>query len=184
MVDAAVKIFLDVGYDATTMEDVAHLAGVGSSTLYRYFDSKDALLLAPLGEPGVMAAELRQAPVDLALGTALGRAIVAIVVVPRDEIVSDLRFHQLIEANPKLQSRLLEWYREEERLLREAIAEREHRAADDVDVVFTARAATLVLELATRQTPADATPEVVAARAREIMRDLEHHAITLPRTTD
>lgn len=184
MVDAAVKLFLDVGYDATTMEAVAHLAGVGSSTLYRYFDSKDALLLAPLGEPGVMAAELRNAPADLALGAALGRAIVAILVVPRDAIVSDERFQQLIRTNPRLQSRLLEWYHEEEDLLRGAIAEREHRAADDVDVVFTARAATLVLELANKDTAADATAEVVAERARAIMRDLERHRITLPRTTN
>jgi AcrR family transcriptional regulator len=184
MVEAAMRLFLDVGYDATTMEDIARQAGVGSSTLYRYFDSKDAMVTAPLGEPGVMAARLREAPTDQPLAEALGAAIVALVVVPRADVASDERFHELIRTNPRAQSRLLEWYHEEERLLREAIADREHRAADDIGVIFTARAATLVLEVANNDTAADAGADVTAARAREIMRALDPQSITLPRVAD
>jgi AcrR family transcriptional regulator len=184
MVDAAIELFLDVGYDSTTMEDIARQAGVGSSTLYRYFDSKDAMVVAPLGEPGVMAARLREAPVDQPLAEALGAAIVALLVVPRDAVATDARFHDLIRTNPRAQSRLLEWYHEEERLLREAIAEREHSAADDIGVIFTARAATLVLEVANNDTAADAGADVTAARAREIMRALDPQSITLPRVAD
>jgi AcrR family transcriptional regulator len=183
MVDAAMELFLDVGFDATTMEGIALRAGVGSSTLYRYFDSKDAMVLAPLGEPGVMAARLRQAPADQPLAEALGAALVALLVVPRDDVVSDERYRELIRTNPRAQSRLLEWYHEEERLLREAIAEREHRGAEDLGVFFTARAATLVLELATDDTAADAGGEVTAERARALMRALEQETITLPRVS-
>ena len=187
MVDAAVTLFLEVGYDATTMEDIAQQAGVGSSTLYRYFDSKDALLLAPLGEPGVMAAALKDAPPEEPLAEALGRAIIAILMVPRNAAMSDERFRRLIATNPRPQSRLLEWYHEEERLLREAIARREQSSPHDVSVIFTARGATLVLEVASNDSAADLKqliPEAVADRARQIMRDLESHTITLPRTAD
>jgi AcrR family transcriptional regulator len=184
MVDAAMELFLEVGYDATTMEDIAQRAGVGSSTLYRYFDSKDALVIAPVGVPGVMATHLRRAPAEQPLSEALGEAIVALLVVPRHDVARDERFHDLLRTNPRAQSRLLEWYHEEERQLREAIAEREHRSADDLGVVFTARAATLVLEVANDDTAADATGEETAARARELMRALEQESITLPRVPD
>jgi AcrR family transcriptional regulator len=184
MVDAAMELFLEVGYDATTMEGVAQRAGVGSSTLYRYFESKDAIVLAPIGEPGVMAARLREVAGDLPLAEALGEAIVALLVVPRGDVVRDARYHDLIRTNPRAQTRLLEWYHEEERLLREAIAEREHRSPGDLGVIFTARAATLVLELANNDTAAEAGGEVTAERARELMRALEQETITLPRVPD
>ena len=37
--DTALALFLDRGYEETTMEDVAAAAQVGLSTLYRYFPS-------------------------------------------------------------------------------------------------------------------------------------------------
>lgn len=182
MVDAAVELFFERGYDATKMEDVAERADVGASTLYRYFDSKEALALAPLGEPGVMGAELRRRPPEETLGVAIGHAVVEMLRLPRSDAVLDERFREIVFGSPRPQSRLLDWYREEERLLREAIADREHSSPDDVDVVFAARAATLVLEIASNESPAAAGPEALAARARAIMRDLAGRAITLPQT--
>lgn len=46
LVDAAAKLFAARGFEATSMDDIAHEAGAGKPTLYRYFAGKDALFEA------------------------------------------------------------------------------------------------------------------------------------------
>lgn len=46
LVDAAAKVFAARGFDAASMDDIAHEAGAGKPTLYRYFAGKDALFEA------------------------------------------------------------------------------------------------------------------------------------------
>jgi AcrR family transcriptional regulator len=48
IVDAAGRLFGERGYEATRLDDVAAAAGVTKPILYRHFDSKQALYLAPL----------------------------------------------------------------------------------------------------------------------------------------
>ncbi len=46
LVSSALRLFIERGFDATTMEDVADAAGVSRRTLYRYFPRKDDLVFA------------------------------------------------------------------------------------------------------------------------------------------
>ena len=46
VIEAAMKLAADGGYDAVQMRDVASEAGVALGTIYRYFASKDHLLAA------------------------------------------------------------------------------------------------------------------------------------------
>ncbi|HEX6313088.1 MAG TPA: TetR family transcriptional regulator [Acidimicrobiia bacterium] len=46
VLDAAMKLAAEGGYDAVQMRDVAQQAGVALGTIYRYFSSKDHLLAA------------------------------------------------------------------------------------------------------------------------------------------
>ena len=46
VIDAAMKLAADGGYDTVQMRDVASEAGVALGTIYRYFASKDHLLAA------------------------------------------------------------------------------------------------------------------------------------------
>ena len=46
VLDAATSLFLSKGYDGTTMDEVAALAGVSKPTLYRYFADKERLYAA------------------------------------------------------------------------------------------------------------------------------------------
>jgi AcrR family transcriptional regulator len=46
IVDAAFKVVERFGLSRFTMDDVARLAGVSRQSVYRYFDSKDALIVA------------------------------------------------------------------------------------------------------------------------------------------
>lgn len=43
IVDAAHEAFLENGYHKTDMRDIAKIAGIDKRTIYRYFDSKEAL---------------------------------------------------------------------------------------------------------------------------------------------
>lgn len=48
IVGAARSLFLDAGYEATSMASIAAVAGVASNTIYWYFRDKDELLVAVL----------------------------------------------------------------------------------------------------------------------------------------
>jgi AcrR family transcriptional regulator len=50
IIQAAARLITDKGLDATTMEDVAAAADVSVGTVYNYFGSKKALLLAGVAE--------------------------------------------------------------------------------------------------------------------------------------
>ena len=63
VIDAAVELAAAGGYEAVQMRDVAERADVALGTLYRYFPSKDQLLVAALGErAGLLEQRLKQRP--------------------------------------------------------------------------------------------------------------------------
>ena len=68
----AVRLFLERGFDNVTMADVAEAAGVGRSTLLRYFPSKGSLLWY---QHDLHDAEFRQAMVDTPAGVPLADAV-------------------------------------------------------------------------------------------------------------
>lgn len=50
ILDAALALFVDEGYEAMSIEGVAARAGVGKATIYRRWSSKEALLIEAIGE--------------------------------------------------------------------------------------------------------------------------------------
>jgi AcrR family transcriptional regulator len=63
VIDAAMELAADGGYEAVQMRDVAEKADVALGTLYRYFPSKDQLLVAALGEwASTLERRLKQKP--------------------------------------------------------------------------------------------------------------------------
>ena len=46
ILDAAQRVFEDLGVHATTVSDIAEAAGLGKGTLYLYFDNKETLIAA------------------------------------------------------------------------------------------------------------------------------------------
>lgn len=89
VLEAAMRLAREGGYDAVQMRDVAARADVALGTLYRYFPSKNQLLVAALGE---WARELQQriaarparggSPADRVVEV-LGRAVKALEREPR-----------------------------------------------------------------------------------------------------
>jgi len=72
----ALRHFAEHGYDATTMDEIASLAGIGRRTLFRYFPSKPDLVWGGL-EPvvGRMRAVLEQAAADESARDVIARAM-------------------------------------------------------------------------------------------------------------
>lgn len=72
LVRAAVELFADRGYEATTAAMIASRAGVTEMTFFRYFPSKDSVLLSDPYDPLIAEAIVRQpehlAPIAAAIG--------------------------------------------------------------------------------------------------------------------
>lgn len=186
ILDAAYSLFLDRGYDRTTMEEIAATAEVGTTTLYRYYPSKDLLVVGPLEFKGQMAAELLARPLDEPLGTSLGHAIRALLVFPRAGMERLSQIQKVLDATPSLQATLYKQYINERILLEQAIAQRLGKPPEDLYCKATARMATMVLELVGEISPvhelqdADATATLVDENMRKVMEQLELHPPTFP----
>lgn len=50
IMDAALQVFVEHGYEKTKIIDVAQIAGIGKGTVYEYFESKEALFCCILEE--------------------------------------------------------------------------------------------------------------------------------------
>jgi AcrR family transcriptional regulator len=64
--EAACELFLERGYDRTSVVDIAQRAGVSRSSFFNYFDSKAAILWAGLDARIDRAAEVLSAPAGAA----------------------------------------------------------------------------------------------------------------------
>jgi AcrR family transcriptional regulator len=80
VIDAAIDLAREGGYDAVQMRDVSARAGVALGTVYRYFSSKDHLLSAALLE---WTTRLDAAPIARALSKNTGTPVDRIVAVIR-----------------------------------------------------------------------------------------------------
>lgn len=126
--DAMLTLTERHGYEAATLEQVAERAEVGISTVYRYFENKDAILLDPfernVGEP---AARFRARPVDEDVVVSLGAAVHAILDVDRDALDRIRRLRAQLDLASGPRARLWDLLHRQRLLLEDAIAERSGR---------------------------------------------------------
>jgi AcrR family transcriptional regulator len=82
IMDAALAVFRERGYEGTTIPAIAARAGIAQGTLYNYFPSKEKLLFACAragGSPGAIFEQLRAGIGSDTLEELLGRAAVGVV---------------------------------------------------------------------------------------------------------
>ena len=179
--DVALALFLDRGYDETTMEEIAERAEVGTSTLYRYFPAKDQILLGSVDDHlGGLATYLRARPADEPLPVALGNAI-------RDAAetrpVNDsqlLAIRTIVDRAAAPRARLWDILAKEREELEREIAARLGRQPDDVHVVLTARTALNIMEVASDRWRASDHRTSIAELAESIMTELGATGVVLP----
>lgn len=80
LVDAAFRLFQEKGFDATTVEEIADAVDVSARTFFRYFSSKEDVVMTFQEEQfAVMVAALAARPADEPVLTSLRHAAVGVI---------------------------------------------------------------------------------------------------------
>jgi len=132
--DHALRLFRERGYDETSVEDIAEAAEVSPSTFFRYFPTKEDVVLYDAFDPILIEAFLGQ-PADLspieamrvAMRTALSDSTGGWLSQQRERAV-------LLMAVPELRRRMLDEFVVAMEPFAEALAKRVGRPADDFAV--------------------------------------------------
>jgi AcrR family transcriptional regulator len=127
----ALRLFREQGYDETTVSQIAEAAEVSESTFFRYFPSKEDVVLWDDFDPRVIEVFLAQPP---------GVTPVQAVRVAIRKVLGDLTQEQQLElrermdlmlAVPGLRTNMLEQMEAPIRLFAQMLAERSGRRPDD-----------------------------------------------------
>jgi AcrR family transcriptional regulator len=130
----ALRLFRERGYDATTIEQIIAAADVSETTLFRYFPTKEDLVLDDDYDPRLIEA-FRAQPPHLAPVQALRAAFAAAF----DGMTTQQRADQrervaLVLAVPRLRAAMLDQISQAMGLIASAMAERAGRGPDDLAV--------------------------------------------------
>ncbi|MGP2439278.1 TetR/AcrR family transcriptional regulator [Streptomyces sp. JW3] len=132
----AMRLFLEHGYEATTMEQIAGEIGISRRSLFRYFATKEDIVLGDHAESGQVLREAlearpaRETPWE-ALGAALKVLAASLPYTPEGL----LRITRMLHASPALRARQLEKRQQWTELLVPDIAARLGDAADPMTQV-------------------------------------------------
>ncbi|PWI43848.1 TetR family transcriptional regulator [Streptomyces sp. ICBB 8177] len=129
---AAYRLFERQGYDATTVEQIAAAAEVSPSTFFRYFPTKEDVVLTDEYDP-LMEAALLERPADEPIVESMRRAVVPLArrmaAGERGEMLQRMR---LVREVPALRARLGENMSVSCALLVGVLARRTGRPTDDL----------------------------------------------------
>jgi AcrR family transcriptional regulator len=130
----ALRLFREQGYDATTVEQIAEAAEVSPSTFFRYFPTKEDVVLQD--HMDVLWLDVfRTQPPDLgpiaALRTAVRAAFEGMAASDLDQLRETM---DLTMAIPAVQARMMEEFARTTQRIAEAVAERSGKDASDFAV--------------------------------------------------
>ncbi len=151
----AMRLFREQGYSETTVDQIAGAAEVSPSTFFRYFPTKEDVVVDDEFDP-LLAEAIRAQPADLPPIQAVREAMrAAFEALPEQARLRDRERHQLIKNVPELRTAVLDEYTRSLRLLAGLLAERLGRDENDLRVrVFSGAmvgVALAVLELGAQQ---------------------------------
>jgi AcrR family transcriptional regulator len=130
----ALRLFREQGYAATTVEQIAQAAEVSPATFFRYFPTKEDVVLRDDYDPLLFAAFKAQ-PTDLTPIQALRGAMRAVfTALPAEELDQERERFALISAIPELRAKILEEFVRTIQVIAEVLAERIGRRPDDFAV--------------------------------------------------
>lgn len=130
----ALRLFREQGYEATTVEQIAAAVEVSPSTFFRYFATKEDVVLWDDFDPLLIAAYDAQ-PADLGPIAALRGAILDVVTKsPPDVIAQQWERGALFFAVPELRMRMLDQFGDAGDLLARLVAKRAGNQPDEFAV--------------------------------------------------
>jgi AcrR family transcriptional regulator len=132
--DAAMQLFTELGYEGTTVEQIAARAGMSRSSFFRYFGAKEDVVLFRLGERGaILRAALAERPAGEPVWQALRSAFDVVVRVYAEDSERALRLARMFAEVPSLQARHLERQASWQALLVPEVARRLGTDHDEAD---------------------------------------------------
>jgi AcrR family transcriptional regulator len=126
---AAIAMFLERGFDRVSVADVAAAAEISKPTLFRYFRSKEDLVLHRIadhqGEPARVVRERKpgQSPLRALRDHLLDGLARRDPVTGLNDHPEILAYHRMVSSTPALSARLAEFATRAEEALAEALAE-------------------------------------------------------------
>jgi AcrR family transcriptional regulator len=131
---AALRLFRERGYQETTVEQIAAAADISPSTFFRYFPTKEAVVLQDEFDPMIIEA-FKAVPPDVRPITALRRAFGEVFSQLPDEALERTRDRtELVKTVPELRAAMMEEFARNVQMLAELVAERAGRRPDDLAV--------------------------------------------------
>jgi AcrR family transcriptional regulator len=138
----AFRLFDENGYANTTVEQIADAAEVSPSTFFRYFPSKESVLLADDMDP-VMLAALERQPAELSPMAAVRRAAEeTFAAMSEDQWEVERTRQRLIFSIPEIKAATYYEYYRTIRIFTEALSRRLGRDRDDFELRVFAGALT------------------------------------------
>jgi AcrR family transcriptional regulator len=130
----ALRLFAEQGYDATTIDQIAAAAEVSPSTFFRYFPTKEDLVIADEYD-AVLVEGLRSQPPEVPALRAV-RAVMGETLrqMGPEEQARVWERTRLTMAVPALRARSLENFLTTTRVMREALGQRVGRNPDDLEL--------------------------------------------------
>jgi AcrR family transcriptional regulator len=168
----ALRLFEMQGYESTTVEQIAEAAETSTTTFYRYFPTKEDVVLgsdaSAMFEP-VMATRPSDEPLSATISAALS-AVVAAAEADREQTLARMR---LIANVPALEARYAGQERRSVDLMARLLAGRTGRPADDYQVELVAFVLVAVLFTATRRWAADPDANPLATLTDQALTTIE-----------
>jgi AcrR family transcriptional regulator len=155
----ALRLFQAQGYEQTTVEQIAAAAETSTTTFYRYFPTKEDVVLDDDFD-AVIAATVASRPVGEPLAGTIRAAAAAVVAVGEADREQNIARLRLMAAVPALDARYAGEERKTIDLLTGLLADRTGRPVGDYQLALTAAALVAVLFTAARRwaTERGATP--------------------------
>jgi AcrR family transcriptional regulator len=138
----AFRLIQEHGYAATTVEQIAEAAEVSPSTFFRYFPTKESVLLADDMDPMILNA-LEEQPADLSPSQAVRRAYQAAMAnLSEDQREFENTRQRLMFSIPELKAAMYDEYYRTITTFAEAVGRRTGRDAGDFELRVFAGALT------------------------------------------
>jgi AcrR family transcriptional regulator len=150
----AMRLFREQGYAATTVEQIAEAAEISPSTFFRYFPTKEDVVLQDDYDPMIVAAFHAQ-PAELSPIAALRGAMRSVfAALPAEQVAQERERQALIQSVPELRAGALDGMATTVQLVAEAVAQRVGRRPDEL-AVRTVAGAVIGVALAAMLAAAD-----------------------------
>lgn len=179
VVRVALELFIEQGFEQTTMEEIAERAEIGTSTLYRYFPSKDLLILDPLLVFTELGEHLRERPATEPLRVALGNAIRASLSGFADSGVT-VEVRRIVDESASPRAKLWDYMAQSRKDLEEAIAARHDSPAPGIAIALTANMAFGVFELLAESWWAGDHARPISEVVDEMLAQVQGASIVMP----